>query len=72
MQSIQDEKVMLCATTNYYYNQGVLKSFNAINNLPKTICGLYNQAVEQLNNVQPKPDTKPDAKPAKPDAKPAK
>lgn len=48
----------MCATTNHYYNQGVINTFAAISNLPKTVGGLYDQAIAQLNAVQT-PETKP-------------
>lgn len=58
VQKVQDDKLLLCATTNYYYNQGVINTFEALSNLPQTISGLYEQAVAQLN-AAPTPDTKP-------------
>lgn len=55
MQKVQDDKLLLCATTNHYYNRGVINTFEGIVNLPKTIAGLYDKAVEQLNAAQTKP-----------------
>lgn len=55
MQKVQDGKLLLCATTNHYYNRGVINTFEGIVNLPKTIAGLYDKAVEQLNAAQTKP-----------------
>lgn len=49
MKRVQDDKLMLCATVNHYYNQGVMKTFDGISNLPNTIASLYDKAVDQLN-----------------------
>lgn len=49
VQKVQDDKLLLCATVNQYYNQGVMSTFSGVSNLPSTICGLYNKAVQQLN-----------------------
>ncbi|XP_055315017.1 uncharacterized protein LOC129575427 [Sitodiplosis mosellana] len=59
VQKVQDDKLLLCATTNYYYNQGVISTFEALSNLPKTVGGLYDQAVAKLNSAAQTPDTKP-------------
>ncbi|XP_031619777.1 uncharacterized protein LOC116338565 [Contarinia nasturtii] len=52
VQKVQDDKLMLCATTNHYYNQGVISTFEALTNLPKTVGSLYDEALKQLNTVQ--------------------
>lgn len=52
----------LCATTNYYYNQGVLNTFDFILNVPSNVGSLYKKAVDQLNAPpapQPLPPTTP-------------
>lgn len=49
MKKVQDDKMMLCATVNNYYNQGVMSTFKGISNIPNTIAGLYEKAVDQLN-----------------------
>lgn len=37
-----------CATTNYYYNRGVINSIKFLNNLPSTVSNLYDSAADQL------------------------
>lgn len=59
VQTVRDDRLLLCATTNHYYNRGVLTTFDAISNLPQTICGLYDKAIDQLNIPPQKSETKP-------------